>query len=736
MDDAITGLVIQIKADAAQAIAQLKAVATGTTAIGQGAASVTGPMAAASAAVTKIGKDAETAVGHIAGMSYFFRSSMDQVRFALMGGGARAGFFAMDELIRGLVSSGMAIGTLVPIIGGAVAAVVAGAVAWHEWNEGEEEAAKNAKDLADAWKALPGLLTQINEMQEAGLLTAKQSAHYADIAAGREKMYWDQDHQATASPTRTDRIGGGYVVGPDGIPILQPAETNIAQNTPMTRAEQGQYAMQQASGGGTITKEFLDAVKQARQEIQKSNEEALSGLAKQKAEIHDKYQTERDEMAQNLKILTANMSEAQLGSSKIVSDLNQAIAQQYVAEQKDIATLEQGAAQKQAQKQEETLDKLRKARTEELRQLDQQAQKQAEADKQHEAELQRQAQLTRDIQRSALENQIQSVKANALMTDSEKLAIVSALQIKQQQINNSEISQLQALKSQVKSVSDQLELEKKIADLKSQNQKISESNTPAQQSSFGFQFTKMLAAQSDKWTGWAQESAASFASAWGGATNSVSGGLTHLFEYGAQRGQWFQQMWNGVIGSMISSVTKLAVQWVTQHVVMTAAHAVAEQVMTGATASGASERGAIRLAETVMHNVLVLLRLAAHAAGEMAATAITAVQAMARAIYHAIAAAIGAMESEASVPYVGVILGIAAAAAVMAAAYGMMGGFSAGGYTGDGHPSQIAGLVHAGEYVIPASQAGGAMNLLRAIHSGALSDMSAPHGLADALRAP
>ncbi|MGH8022437.1 MAG: hypothetical protein ACRED1_02565 [Limisphaerales bacterium] len=641
----------------------------------------------------------------------------------------------MDEAIRGLVSSGIAIGTLVPIIGGIAAAVAAGAFAWHEWNEGEREAVKNAKDLADAWKALPGLLTQINEMQEAGLLTAKQAAHYADIAAGRQKMYWDQNHQATASPTRADRIGDDYVVGPNGIPILQRAETKTMQNTPMTRAEQGQYALQQASGGGTITKEFLDAVKQAKQEIEKANEEALSGLAKQKALIRDKYQTERDEMAQNLQILTANMSEAQLGSSKIVGDLRQAIAEKSVAEQKDIATLEQAAAQKQAKQQEDTLDKLRKARTEELRQLDQQAQKQAAADKQHEQELLRQAQLTRDIQRSAIQNQIESVKSNALMTDRQKLQVVSALQAKQEQINNSEIAELTALKAQVKTVSDQLELEKKIADLKGQNQRIADAATPAQQNSFSYQTSAMVVRQLNQWKGWAQESADAFSNAWNGATNAVSGGLTHLFEYGAQRGQWFRELWNGVIGSMISSVTKLAVQFIAQQLVMTAAHLAGEQTMTAATTEGATQRQAIRLLETIMHNTLVALRLAVHEAGEIAATAITAVQAMARAIYHAIAAAIGAMESEASVPYVGVILGIAAAA-VMAAAYGMMGGFEAGGYTGDGRSGQVAGLVHAGEYVIPASRVGASMALLHAIHSGALSDAAAPRIGAGTLTPP
>jgi hypothetical protein len=352
--------------------------------------------------------------------------------------------------------------------------------------------------------------------------------------------------------------------------------------------------------------------------------------------------------------------------------------------------------------------------------------KAAESEQKANEDLQRQAQLKRDIQRSDLENQIESVKANALLTDQQKLVMVTSLQQQQKLVNDAEIAELEHLKAQVKSLSDQLELEKKIADLKHQNNQIDNQTTPGQQSSFGYQWGAMLTSQLSKWKGWAQESADSFSNAWNGATNSVSAGLTHLFEYGAQKGQWFREMWNGVIGSMISNVTKLGVEWVSHLALMLVNYIATEAGMTAATTAGASERSAIRTLETIMHNTLVALRLAAHVAGEMAATAITAVQAMARAIYHAIAAAIGAMESEASVPYVGVILGVAAAAAIMAAAYGMMGGFAAGGYTGDGHPSQVAGVVHAGEYVIPANRVQGSMQLLQAIHSGSLADSAAP----------
>lgn len=70
--------------------------------------------------------------------------------------------------------------------------------------------------------------------------------------------------------------------------------------------------------------------------------------------------------------------------------------------------------------------------------------------------------------------------------------------------------------------------------------------------------------------------------------------------------------------------------------------------------------------------------------------------------------AIKSYESLASIPYVGPILGFAAAAAATAfglsQATGLLGislGFSSGGYTGDGGKHEAKGIVHGGEFVVP-----------------------------------
>ena len=82
-------------------------------------------------------------------------------------------------------------------------------------------------------------------------------------------------------------------------------------------------------------------------------------------------------------------------------------------------------------------------------------------------------------------------------------------------------------------------------------------------------------------------------------------------------------------------------------------------------------------------------------------------------------------------PVVGPFLAPAIAAGILAAGIGLMtGGFAEGGYTGDGGKHDVAGIVHAGEYVMPASAVDriGVENLA-ALHHGSTSATSpAPGG--------
>ena len=93
------------------------------------------------------------------------------------------------------------------------AAVAGGVLVWKEWNSAQEEAAKNAKAVADAWKDLPGLLKQIDDMQQVGLLGTASAKEYSGLYL-REKEALPR-RQRTSDHGRLWRHGLRWIQGGD-----------------------------------------------------------------------------------------------------------------------------------------------------------------------------------------------------------------------------------------------------------------------------------------------------------------------------------------------------------------------------------------------------------------------------------------------------------------------------------------------------------------------------------------
>jgi hypothetical protein len=162
-------------------------------------------------------------------------------------------------------------------------------------------------------------------------------------------------------------------------------------------------------------------------------------------------------------------------------------------------------------------------------------------------------------------------------------------------------------------------------------------------------------------------------------------GLTKGFE-GLLNGtmRWSQAL-KSIEGSVLKDLTtsfaKMAASWVTNLGIM--------------------------LVKWIAYNVT---KLAVHTASESTATAITVVNNETQKASNVKTglsdlwnAAMKAGKSVADVPYVGPILAAIAFATTFAAGAALMA-FSQGGFTGAGDPTQVAGVVHRGEFVIPASQ--------------------------------
>ena len=420
-------VIITIEAQTADAAAALKAFAA------QGAQN----LSVLKTSVADLGKAADGAGTHIAGMSYYFRSAMDTVRLAAMGGGDRAAFYAVDELTRALVASGAAMSTLLPIGVGLAAAIGAGVYVWREWTEGEREAAEQAKNLAEAWKALPDLIKQIQAMQNVGLLGPGAAGEFADYLTGRKKLYKDAAGNITPQPSST--VGVNSPEGQSFLstqPFSQIASLEQNANTPgatvtipnkamdatKDHADIQKWVQDQITAGGQVTKEQLEALGQLHEEIQKINQESLQGIEKQKAEVVARYDAERQKLQELFQLSGAQLGNVNFSGSRDVIATQSAMAKTYKDQQQDIAALEQKNADELTRKKQEALDKVVRAMQEEIRTGDEYARKQEESDKQHTEQILRQEEIQRQISRDNLEAQLKGVSGNPLLSSSQKAA--------------------------------------------------------------------------------------------------------------------------------------------------------------------------------------------------------------------------------------------------------------------------------------------------------------------------
>lgn len=386
-------------------------------------------------------------------------------------------------------------------------------------------------------------------------------------------------------------------------------------------------------------------------------------------------------------------------------------------------------------------------------------------------ELERQLVLQQEIARAQTEAQLKAIKDNPFLNNYQKgQASIPLLQTQISQNDQSMTSMAATANAPGTEETARLEAMQKINALMGQQVTLQHQLDEAQNAdSFNYQLGQTIVKLQNIGT-LAQSAAQAFAGVWTTATNSISQNLSGLVLGTEKWGQALRSIYNSVITEVVNQMVKMVVQWTLQHTLMAAisslfgvgeaaraastqttvtlinaggaterivirtaeaahdttmtgvqvaAHAGGESVKTGSTLLGAVQRGLIRLGETIYHGVLVVMRTAAHILGEILSTAATLAQAAIRALAWGISAVIGAMSAMASVPYVGPLLAVAAGAAMAAAVAGAMGAFQDGGYTGDGASDQPAGIVHRGEYVMPASAVDRiGLGTLAALHHG------------------
>ncbi|PWU13454.1 MAG: hypothetical protein C5B50_19265 [Verrucomicrobia bacterium] len=162
---------------------------------------------------------------------------------------------------------------------------------------------------------------------------------------------------------------------------------------------------------------------------------------------------------------------------------------------------------------------------------------------------------------------------------------------------------------------------------------------------------------------WAQQTAKTFEVTFNAATNSISKGITEVIMKTKTWGEALREIGRTILTEVISSITKMVVEYVMGQVII---------------------RGAALVTAAVMR--MIGLEQRAQSWENFAASA-----------------SAGAGKSGEQGGWVGVLIYAGVLAAVIAGIMAMSGGFAEGGFTGAGGKHDVAGLVHRGEFVMPQS---------------------------------
>jgi hypothetical protein len=522
------------------------------------------------------------------------------------------GIMGLTAGMRGLRSvallTGTGLGTILPVAGALAAAAAGVALVWHEFSSAETQAAEATKKLEDSLGKLPALLEQINTLRKAGALGPGAAGEFADYLTGRKKLYKNSLGELTQTPTEAATVPT-YQATSTGSLVRTGSQSITAQLPEASMAEVQAWVEKQLSGEGGLKDSREKAVAELKALVEKAQTEALAGLEKEKAAIHDRYQRERDEIAETMRAAGPMLAPNARADAEAALNKSRAAEQAAVAAVDAKANLEVQKAYDGAVREELELEK-------EIDRLLVEDKKKALDDV---VEAQQK-------QRDALAEQKFNIQTDPTITDSQRGAALGP--VLQQQI------------ALARTMQERLRYERELAQLEQKSNVL--------------------------WT--------LFQKSGSQATDIISRGISRIIEGTLTLSKALREIARSVIDELVQGFVHMAVQWILQHTIMLAF-------------------------SRLFHGTDTMLAATAAATKTTASTAAATTQVGA----NAAVAGSGAASSQASIPYVGPILALAAMAAIVAACMALKGGFAAGGYTGAGGQYDIAGVVHRGEYVFPQS---------------------------------
>ncbi len=253
-----------------------------------------------------------------------------------------------------------------------------------------------------------------------------------------------------------------------------------------------------------------------------------------------------------------------------------------------------------------------------------------------------------------------AVEASWLMTNLEKYQEKKRLLQGEIDLIARQITELEKLKATA-SEAERVQIDQRIVGLQGtsgavQNQITQMGPDPE---SFRDQFRSTLVDLQNQWGSWAQQTASTFANVFNTAISSISNGITGLIMGTMSWGQALAMIGNTILTTIIQSIVQMGVRWVATQILMATVGKALAAASVAATVPMAAAQAAVWATPATLATIASYGTAAAAAPGMIA----------------------GAQ---------GLVLAQSLAA------------FREGGYTGDGNPNDVAGIVHRGEFVVPA----------------------------------
>ena len=277
-----------------------------------------------------------------------------------------------------------------------------------------------------------------------------------------------------------------------------------------------------------------------------------------------------------------------------------------------------------------------------------------------------------------------AVESSWLMTNLEKYQEKKRLMQGELDLIARQITELEKLKATA-TETERVQIDQRIVGLQGtaggvQNQITGLGPDPE---SFRQQFQSTLVDLQNQWGSWAQQTAATFSNVFNTAISSISNGITGLIMGTMTWGQALAAIGNTILTTIIQSIVQMGVRWVATQILMATVGKALAAASVAATVPMAAAQSAVWATPATLSTIASYGTAAAAAPGMIAAAQ-------------------------------GMVLAQSLAA------------FREGGYTGDGNPNDVAGIVHRGEFVVPADAVDRiGLSTLQAMTSAGASDPGA-----------